>query len=136
MRIFTLAQTPVATVTPTPGPTRQAVRTGSSSGWRRRQGEGYNRGVYLLDLTTRQTRQVFGSGVQFPVCPQDGKYILVSQGSSLYRTNVDGAFPVHLTDLLYPLEIRLLSGSRMGKIAAILTRSDGVREYPSFRMKV
>jgi hypothetical protein len=91
---------------PTATPTAGATPPGSSDrivfGLAQRQGEGYEYlGVYLLDLTARQTRQIFGSGVRFQSASPDGKYMLVSEGSALYRTNVDGAYPLELMDSLY-----------------------------------
>ena len=127
--ISTLAQTPIPTTTSTAGPTPQGSSDRIVFGLAARQGEGYEyQGVYLLDLSTRQTRQVFGSSVQFQSASPDGKYILVSQGSSLYRTNVDGAFPVHLTDSLYPFGDTVAIWLPDGQIAAILTKPDGGTE--------
>jgi Tol biopolymer transport system component len=93
-------------------------------GLAQRQGEGYKySGVYLLDLNTRQTRQIFGSGVRFQSASPDGKYLLVSEGSALYRTSVDGAAPLRLTDSLYAFGNTDAVWLPNQQIAAVLTKS-------------
>ena len=131
-----LVATPGAIATSVPNlastatPTAGATPVGSSNrivfGLARRQGERYEyQGVYLLDLTTRQTKQVFGSGVRFQSASPDGKYILVSEGSALYRTNVDGAYPLQITDSLYAFGDTDAVWLPNGRIAAILTKPGG-----------
>jgi hypothetical protein len=135
-RTVSLVATPGAIATSAPNlaltatPTAGATPAGSSNrivfGLAQRQGEGYEyQGVYLLDLTTRQTRQVFGSGVRFQSASPDGKYILVSEGSALYRANVDGAFPLQISDSLYAFGDTDAVWLPSGQIAAILTKPGG-----------
>jgi Tol biopolymer transport system component len=122
-------QTPEPTLTATAGPTPEGGSDRIVFGMARRKGEGYQyEGVYLLDLVTRQTRQIFGADIQFQSASPDGKYILVSQGTSLYRTNVDGAFPIQFTDSLYALGDRAATWLPDGQIAVILNRSGGGTE--------
>ena len=56
-------------------------------------------GVYLFDLSTQTSAQLLGSGFSFQSTSPDGKYLLVNQGSSLYRT--DGITLSLLTDQFY-----------------------------------
>jgi len=117
---LTLSVTPEAGVAP-PIISEQIV-----FGLAQRQGEGYTyAGVYLLDLGTQQTWQVFGSGVRFQSASPDGKYLLVSEGSALYRTTVDGGNPLRLTDSLYAFGNTGAIWLPNGQIAAVLTKSDG-----------
>ncbi|MGB8214772.1 MAG: hypothetical protein WCE68_14540 [Anaerolineales bacterium] len=115
---------------PTATPTAGATPVGGSNrivfGLSERQGEGYSfPGVYLLDLSTQQTMQIFGSGVRFQSASPDGKYLLVSEGSALYRTNVDGAYPLQLTDALYALGNTDAIWLPDGQIAAVLAKPGG-----------
>lgn len=119
-----LASTPTATAGPTPAGGSNRIVFGLAQ----RQGEAYQHlGVYLLDLGTRQTKQVFGSGVHFQSASPDGKYLLVSEGSSLYRTNVDGAFPLKLTDSFYAFGNTDAIWLPDGRIAAVLTKPGGTK---------
>jgi len=112
------------TETPTLGPTPVGSSNRIVFGLTERQGEGYTYpGVYLLDPVTGKTKQVFGPGVKFQSASPDGKYMLVSEGSALYRTNVDGAFPLQLTDSLYAFGNTDAVWLSNGQIAAILTKS-------------
>ena len=87
------------TETPTLGPTPVGSSNRIVFGLSERQGEEYSYpGVYLLDPGTGQTKQIFGTGVRLQSASPDGKYLLVSEGSALYRTNVDGANPLQLTN--------------------------------------
>ena len=91
-----------------------------------REGEGYAYlGIYLFDPRTEQTRQVFGSGVQFQSASADGKTLLVNKGSTLYRTSVDGSNPLKLTDSFYSMGKVDAVWLSNGEIAAILTKSGG-----------
>ena len=115
---LTPSVTPKAGATP-PGHSNRIV-----FGLAQRQGDGYTYpGVYLLDLDNRQTRQIFGAGVRFQSASQDGKYLLVSEGSSLYRTDADGTEPLKLTDGLSAFGNTEAVWLPDGQIAAILTKS-------------
>jgi hypothetical protein len=116
------------TLAPTETPTAGATPAGGSNrivfGLAERQGETYQyTGVYMLDPLTRQTRQIFGAGVRFQSASPDGKYLLVSEGSALYRTNVDGAYPVQIANSLYAFGNTDAVWLPNGQIAAVLTKS-------------
>ena len=112
------------TETPTFGPTPVGSSNRIVFGLTERQGEAYSYpGVYLLDPATGNTKQVFGAGIKFQSASPDGKYLLVSEGSALYRTNVDGAYPQQLTDSLYALGNREAVWLPDGRIAAVITKS-------------
>jgi hypothetical protein len=115
-----------ATQTATPGPTPVGGSQRIIFGTATRQDGYYDyKGIYLLDPATRQTRQVFGEGVHFHSASQDGKYLLISQGSSLYRANVDGANLIHLADGLYAEADTAAVWLPDGRVAALLTKADG-----------
>jgi hypothetical protein len=80
-------------------------------------------GVYLLDLSTLQTRQLFGKGKRFQSASPDGEYIMVSDGSTLYRTDVDGAEPIKLTDSIYSFGNTDAIWLSKGQIAVILIKA-------------
>ena len=123
------AHTPAPTSTPTHGPTPLGSSDRIVFGVAGRQGETVQyRGVYWIDPTSWQTGQLFGQNVQFQSASRDGKYILVSEGTSLYRANVDGAMPLQLTDSLYPLGDRSAIWLADGRIAALLTGHSGSPE--------
>jgi hypothetical protein len=114
----------------TPGGSLKAgVTPPGSLGWiifglSERQSGGYSyRGVYLLDPATQTTRQVFGSGVRFQSASPDGKYLLVSEGSSLYRTRLDGMDVIRLTDSLYAYGNSDAVWLPDGQIAAVLAKN-------------
>lgn len=86
-------------------------------------------GVYMLDLSTHQTRQIFGEGARLQSVSSDGKYLLVSEGSALYRTTVDGTDPVRLTASLYTFGNTDAIWLPDGQIAAILSKSEGTGIY-------
>ena len=112
------------TETPTMGPTPVGSSNRIVFGLTERQGEGYGYpGVFLLDPGTGLTRQIFGPGVKFQSASPDGKYLLVSEGSALYRTNVDGAYPLQMTDSLYAFGNADAIWLPDGQIAAVLTKS-------------
>jgi hypothetical protein len=120
------AETPAPTVSPTPGPAPLGDSDRLIFGVANRQGSGYEyQGVYLTDPAKGTTRQIFGRGVQFQSASADGKYILVNAGSSLYRANVDGAFPLLLSESLYEGETRSAIWLPDGHIAALLTGHSG-----------
>jgi hypothetical protein len=122
--ISTSVQDLAPTLTPTLGPTPIGSSNRIVFGLSARQGEEYNYpGVYLLDPHTGQTSQIFGSGVQFQSASPDGKYLLVSEGSALYRTNVDGAYPLELTDSLFAFGNTAAVWLPGGKIVALLIKS-------------
>ncbi len=111
-------------VTPKSGATPPSHSNRIVFGLAERQGDGYTYpGVYLLDLDNRQTRQIFGAGVRFQSASPDGKYLLVSEGSSLYRTDADGTEPLKLTDGLSAFGNTEAVWLPDGQIAAILTKS-------------
>ena len=124
--IATVGQNP----TPITSPKTTAAPPGYSGqivfGLAKRQGDGYTfPGVYLLDLGTQQTRQIFDACVRLQSVSRDGKYLLVSEGSALYRTTVDGADLVQLTASLYPFGNTDAVWLPDGRIAAILSNSTG-----------
>jgi Tol biopolymer transport system component len=95
-------------------------------GLAKRQGDGYTySGVYILDLGTQQTRQIFDAGVRLQSVSPDGKYLLVSEGSALYRTTVEEAGLVQLTASLYPFGTTDAIWLPDGRIAAVLSNSTG-----------
>jgi hypothetical protein len=114
------------TATPTEGPTPMGSSNRIVFGISERQGEGYLfPGVYLLDPVSGQTRQIFGAGAHFQGASPDGKYLLVSEGSALYRTNVDGAYPLQLTNALYAFGNTDAVWLPSGQIAVVTTQSNG-----------
>jgi len=122
--ISTSVQDLAPTETPTAGPTPAGSSNRIVFGLSERQGEEYRfPGVYLLDLVSGQTKQIFGAGVRFQSASPDGKYLLVSEGSTLYRTNVDGAYPLQLTNSLYALGNLDAVWLPNGQIAVVLTES-------------
>jgi hypothetical protein len=66
----------------------------------RQDGVYESQGVYLFDLATRTVAQLLGPGFNFQSASPDGKYLLVNQGSLLYRT--DGSTLTLLTDQFFP----------------------------------
>ncbi len=129
-----LTSTPGATATqgqnlnPKVPPSPGTTPTGNSKrivfGLTERKGEVYSYpGVYMLDLDKLQTTQILGAGVRYQSASPDGKYLMVSEGSSLYRTNADGREPLKLTDALYPFGNREAVWLPNGQIAAILSKS-------------
>jgi hypothetical protein len=95
-------------------------------GLAKRLGDGYAYpGIYLLDLDTQQTRQVFGEGVRLQSVSPDGKYLLVSEGSALYRTTNEGNDPVQLTTSLYAFGDTDAVWLPDGRIAAVLANGNG-----------
>ncbi len=120
--------TSIGDLAPTETPTDGPPPVGSSNrivfGLSERQGEGYIfPGVYLLDPVSGQTKQIFGKGARFHGASPDGKYLLVSEGSALYRTNVDGAYPLQLTNSLYAFGNAEAAWLSDGQIAVVLTQS-------------
>jgi len=94
-------------------------------GLSKRQDGGFQSlGVYSFDLANRQLRQIFGAGVQFQAASPDGKYLLVSDESTLYRTNTDGTQALQLTDSLYPYNFSEAIWLSNRQIAAILTKTN------------
>jgi len=94
-------------------------------GLAKRQDEGFQAlGVYLLNPVNQQLRQIFEAGVQFQSASPDGKYLLVSDKSALYRTNADGTQALRLTDSLYPNNYHAAIWLSNRQIAAILTKSN------------
>ena len=126
-----IATTPLKinpTSTAYPGVTPQGISGRIVFGLAQRQGEAYTYpGVFLLDLGTHQTRQILGTGVRFQSASLDGKYLLVSQGSVLYRTSAEGAEPFKLTESLYSLGNTDAIWMPDGQIAVVLTRSAATR---------
>ena len=120
--LATSVQTPAVTAAPKTSATPSGGSGRIVFGLSERQGDGYiYPGVYLLDLDAQLTRQIFGLGVRFQSASPDGKYLLVSEGSTLYRTNVDGAAPLQLTDSLYALGNTDAIWLSNKQIAAVLT---------------
>jgi len=122
--ISTTVQDLAPTETPTEGPTPVGSSNRIVFGLSERQGEEYTYpGVYLLDPVSGQTKQIFGTGVRFQSASPDGKYILVSDGSALYRTNADGAYPLQMTNSLYSFGSTDAVWLPNGQIAAVLAKS-------------
>jgi hypothetical protein len=123
-----LLSTPMQDTPPSTTTNGKTIPIGSSNlivfGLEQRQGDSYTySGVYLLDLEKGKTRQVFGTGVRFQSASPDGKYLLVSEGSILYRTNLNGTEPLQLTNSLYAFgnsDAIWLSNDR---IAVVLAKS-------------
>jgi hypothetical protein len=114
------------TATPTEGPTPVGSSNRIVFGISERQGENYTYpGVYMLDPISGLTKQIFSTGVRFQGASPDGKYLLVSKGSALYRANVDGAFPLQLTNSLYAFGNTEAVWLPDGQIAVVLTLSNG-----------
>ena len=112
------------TETPTQGPTPVGSSNWIVFGLSEREGEKYSYpGVYLLDLGTGRTHQIFGMGVRLQSTSNDGKYLLVSDGTALYRTNVDGAYPLLLNNSMFTFGDTDAVWLPDGRIAAILTES-------------
>ena len=124
--LATSVQNPPVTAKPGAGSTPIAGIASSGKiifGLSERQGEGYTfPGVYLLDLSTQQTRQLFGEGVRFQSASPNGKYLLVSEGSALYRTNADGTDSLRLTDSLYAFGNSDAIWLPNEQVAAVLTK--------------
>ena len=121
--ISTSEQDLAPTETPTDGPTPVGSSNRIVFGLSERQGEEYTfPGVYVLDPLTGRTMQVFGPGVRFQSASPDGKYLLVSEGSALYRTNVDSAYPFQLTNSLYAFGNTDAVWLPDGRIAAVLNK--------------
>jgi hypothetical protein len=94
-------------------------------GLAKRMDEGYQSlGVYLLDPANRKLRQIFGYGIQFQSASPDGKYLLVSNESTLYRTNIDGTQALRLTDSFYAYNDSGAIWLSNEHIAAILNKSN------------
>jgi hypothetical protein len=122
--LATSGQTPIVTAAPGAGLTPTSVSGKIVFGLSERRGESYTYpGVYLLDLETLQTRQLFGEGVRFQSSSPDGKYLLVSEGSALYRTNTDGTQPLRLTDSLYAFGNTDAVWLSTGQIGVVLTKA-------------
>ncbi len=122
----------IQSLTPTETSTPGATPTGGSNrivfGLSERQGETYQfPGVYILDLTKHQTSQIFGSGIRFQSASPDGKYLLVSEGSFLYRTNADGAYPIQLTSSFYAFGNTDAIWLPDGSIAVVLSTPGATR---------
>jgi hypothetical protein len=121
------AATPLSTLTPKTTPGHAGGFNLASSidrivfSLRSLQGGVYKSlGVYLFDLSTLITTQLFSPGFNFQSASLDGRYILVNLGNSLYRT--DGSTLVlisdHFFDSGYPSAIWLPDG----RIAMILSQ--------------
>lgn len=88
----------------------------------RQDGVYESQGVYLFGLATRTVAQLLGPGFNFQSASPDGKYLLVNQGSLLFRT--DGSTLTLLTDQFF------LSGKAGalwlpdGRIALILRQNE------------
>jgi len=67
----------------------------------RQDGVYESQGVYLFDLSTQTVAPLLRPGFNFQSASPDGKYLLVNQGNSLYRT--DGSTLDLLTDQFYSL---------------------------------
>ena len=120
--IFPSAQTLIPTVTPKAGATPIGGSNRIVFGLAKRQGEGYQYlGVYTLDPVGRLTRQIFGPGIRFQSASPDGKYLLVSEGSALYRTNADGANPIQLSKTFYDYGNTDATWLRDEQVAAVET---------------
>jgi len=127
--LATLAQTPGPVTTPLAGTPPAGGAGRIVFGLARRQEAGYQTlGVYVLDLAANTTRQIFGADVQYQSASPDGKYLLVSLGPELYRTDADGANPILITRSFFPFGDRGAIWMKDGRIAAVLTdgQSNGI----------
>jgi Tol biopolymer transport system component len=88
----------------------------------RHDGEYESQGVYLFDPTTLTVAQLLGSGFNFQSASPDGKYLLVNQGSSLYRT--DGSTLTLLTDRFYDSGTTGALWLPDGRIAMVLAQGE------------
>jgi hypothetical protein len=87
---------------PVGGPSLKSSNNRIVFGLMSRQNGVYNsQGVYLFDLSSRTMAQLLGPGFNFQSASPDGKYLLVNQDNSLYRT--DGSTLTLLTDQFFPL---------------------------------
>lgn len=82
-----------------------------------------SQGVYLYDLSTRTVAQILAPGFNFQSASPDGKYLLVNQGNSLFRT--DGSSLALITDQYFPSADEGAFWLPDGRIALIL-RKDGI----------
>jgi hypothetical protein len=87
----------------------------------RQNGEYESQGVYLFDPSIQTTTQLLGPGFNFQSASPDGKYLLVNQGSSLYRT--DGLTLTLLTDRFFDSGATGALWLPDGRIALILRQS-------------
>jgi Tol biopolymer transport system component len=76
------------------------------------------RGVYLFDFSAQTSAQLLGSGFNLQFTSPDGKYLLVNQGSALYRT--DGSTLTLLTEKFYDTASSGALWLPDGRIALIL----------------
>ena len=119
--LATSIQTPYTSAVPKAGTTPISGAGLIVFGVSERQGHSYTYpGVYLLDLSSQRTRQLFGKGVRLQSVSPDGKYLLVSEGSALYRTDLDGTHPLTLTDALFAFGNTDAVWLTDGQIAAVV----------------
>ncbi len=88
----------------------------------RQNGVYESQGVYLFDAATQSMAQLLGSGFNFQSASPDGNYLLVNQGSSLYRT--DGSTLTLLTDRFFDSGATGALWLPDGRIAAVLIQGE------------
>jgi len=88
----------------------------------RQDGVSKSQGVYLFDLSTRTMAQILAPGFHFQSASPDGKYLLVNQGSLLFRT--DGLTLTLLTDQFFPSGTMGAFWLPDGRIALILQQGE------------
>ena len=79
------------------------------------------KGIYLFDPVTLGVSQLFGPGYYLQSASPDGKYLLVNQGSALYRT--DGSTLTLLTDQFFSLGSQGAFWLPDGRIVLILNQN-------------
>jgi len=100
----TPVQTPLPSVWPFAGTLPMGLSGRILFGVSQRHENGYTYpGVYAIDLEKQTVHQLFGPGVRFQSVSPDGQYLLVSEGSVLFRTLTDGTSSLQLTDQLFNL---------------------------------
>lgn len=88
----------------------------------RQDGVYESQGVYLFDPSTQIVARLLGSGFNFQSASPDGKYLLVNQGSLLYRT--DGSTLTLLTDQFFPSGTAGALWLPDGRIAGVLAQGE------------
>lgn len=88
----------------------------------RQDGVYESQGVYLFDPSTQTVARLLGSGFNFQSASPDGKYLLVNQGSLLYRT--DGSTLTLLTDRFFDSGATGALWLPDGRIAVVLAQGE------------
>jgi hypothetical protein len=122
----TSSPSPAPTRTPGPGPMGGTERL--AFGLMARTSSGYEaRGVYLVDLSAGTAVQLFGSGFALQDASPDGSNLLVSQGSSLFRS--DGTRLIPLDGVFFSLGGRGALWLSYDQIAVIMIPGNATNLY-------